>query len=82
MLRPQHTCPEDAAITLQAVCEDGSIGASDVFILIAVIIGLAAVSFIVFNFTRRRFLTEDSLESIPEEEEDEATGGDGEERDQ
>ncbi len=80
MLRPHHTCPEDAAITLQAVCDDGSVGASDVFILIAIVLALAAVAFIVFNLTRRRFLSEEDAESVPEEEEDDATDADRDER--
>lgn len=54
-LGPQHTCPDDQQIALHAICDDGSVGASDIFILIAVILVLVAIGFVVYNWVKRRF---------------------------
>ncbi len=55
MVETQHTCPETTGMTLQAICEDGSVGASDVFLLIAGVLILGAIGWIVYNWTRKRF---------------------------
>lgn len=67
MIQPQHTCPEDAAISLQAICEDGSVGASDIFILIVIVVFIAGLGLFVYNLTRKRF---DDSSDEPDESSD------------
>lgn len=39
-----------------SICADGSVGTSDVFILIAIVAVLTAVGWVVWNWTKRRFM--------------------------
>lgn len=54
MAQTLHTCP-DAAMTVQAICEDGSVGSSDVFLLVAVVVLLVAVGWVIWNWSHKRF---------------------------
>lgn len=51
----QHTCTDEAAITVQAICEDGSVGTSDIFLLVAAVAVLVALGWAVWNWSHRRF---------------------------
>lgn len=53
-IRPQHECEDDAGFSLQNVCPDGTVGASDIFILIAIVILLAAGGYALWLWMRRR----------------------------
>ena len=46
----------DGGASPMSICADGSVGTSDVFILLAIVAVLTALGWVVWNWTKRRFL--------------------------
>lgn len=57
MVEVMHTCPEDSSVALQSICAgtDQVVGASDIFILIAVVVVLAGLGWVLWNVSKKRF---------------------------
>ncbi len=57
MVEVMHTCPEPSGMHTMAVCPgtDSVIGASDIFILIAVVVVLAGLGWVLWNISKKRF---------------------------
>lgn len=56
MVRPQHECTDAAGAgwNLLAVCDDGSVGAGDVAIVVGVLVVLAAAGVGIWYYVRSR----------------------------